>query len=92
MKDKVRLKIPIDVVPNGVNFETFKPGNKKNIRIKLGLDENDFVVLFLGNPKLNRKNFNLAKEGFDKFSEENRITNAKIITPFGVSQSKLLTI
>ena len=90
MKTKVSFNIPIDVIPNGVNFNIFKPGNKKENKLKLGFNENEFIVLFLGDPKLNRKNYSLAKKGFDIFIENNKISNARIVAPFGVSQSKVI--
>ena len=90
MKAKVSFNIPIDVIPNGVNFDLFKPGNKKEIKIELGFSENEFIVLFLGDPKLNRKNYSLAKKGFDIFIKNNKVSNARIITPFGIAQSKVI--
>lgn len=38
----------IEVVPNAVNYELFKPLDKSKCRQKLGLDEDDFVVGFIG--------------------------------------------
>lgn len=38
--------IPLSVIPNGVNFEIFKPQRFNRINKKLGLDIDDFIVLF----------------------------------------------
>ena len=86
MEDKIKLKEPASVIPNGVNFSLFKPGDKKQSRQALGLDGDKFLVLFLGDPRLNRKNYKLAKEGFEKFILENKISNTQLIAPFGISQ------
>ncbi len=44
----------IEVVYSGVNCEEFKPENKKlygnNMRKKFGIEENDIVLFFMGNP------------------------------------------
>ena len=90
MEKNVPFGIPIDVIPNGVNFDLFKPSNKKESKLKLAINENEFLVLFLGDPKLNRKNYKLAKNGFDKFVKRNNIEEAAIVSPFGVSQTKVI--
>ncbi len=90
MKSKVRLNLNIDVIPNGVNFSLFKPADKRELRQKLELNNDSFIILFLGNTKLNRKNFKLAKEAYDYFINNNKISNAQLITPFGIPQSKVI--
>lgn len=46
---KLGVKKPINVVSNGTNTKKFHPGSlDKNLRKKLGIDENDFVFFFLG--------------------------------------------
>ncbi len=90
MKSKVNISTSIDVIPNGVNFSLFKPGDKKENRAKLNLKQDNFIVLFLGNIELTRKNFKLAKESFEKFIKDNKISNAELVTPFGISQSKVI--
>ena len=90
MKSKINFNMPIDVVPNGVDFSFFKPNNKKENRLKLGINEDDYVVLFLGDQKIGRKNFKLAKAGFDKFINDVKTSNAHLLTPFGVSQKQVI--
>ena len=58
------LKRRAAVIPNGVDFETFKPVDIFEARQKLGLQTDEKLVLFLGNPDDPRKNFRLANEAF----------------------------
>lgn len=50
VKDVLKIRYGLDsqVIYNGVNTSRFKPTNKKRSKRKLGYDETDFVVLFVG--------------------------------------------
>jgi glycosyltransferase involved in cell wall biosynthesis len=45
------------VIPNGVDFDLFRPIDQKGCRERLGLDKNTRYVLFPYNPKRKRKNY-----------------------------------
>ena len=89
MKNKLNVKKLIDVVPNGVDFSLFNPNTKVQNVDKFGIKENEFVALFLGDPKLDRKNYSLAKKGFDEFVNKFQIKDAKILNPFGISHGQV---
>ncbi|MBU8869983.1 MAG: glycosyltransferase [Gemmatimonadales bacterium] len=58
------LGLPLQIVPNGVDFDRFKPLSKfdrSRLRKDLGLAEGTSYVLFAGNPDLPRKRFDLAE-------------------------------
>lgn len=40
--------VPMQVIPNAVNTDVYKTKNKQEMRKKLGIDEKDFVVAFVG--------------------------------------------
>ncbi|UCD18914.1 MAG: glycosyltransferase family 4 protein [candidate division WOR-3 bacterium] len=72
--------VRVHVVPNGVDFRTFKPAfhttpKKNSARIARR-------VLFLGNPKDPGKNFMLAKKAFEIVKEES--DKVKLLVPFGI--------
>jgi teichuronic acid biosynthesis glycosyltransferase TuaC len=50
------------VIPNGVDFRAFAPGDRVEARTRLGIDEHEQVVLFGGNPADKVK-------GYDVFTE-----------------------
>jgi len=52
-----------NVMPNGVDFETFKPIPYEEARQKLGLDRGKKYMLFLSDPGRKEKNYKLAAVG-----------------------------
>ena len=52
---------PIEVFPNGIDSVLFKPLNKAECREKLGIDEEDFVISFVGGF--------IKRKGFDRLQE-----------------------
>lgn len=56
----------IHIVPNGVNFDLYKPVNKEECRKTLGWDKDKKIVLFGGNPKNKVKNYYLANQAFQQ--------------------------
>jgi len=54
-------KKKINIIPNGVDLEQFKPLPVNTCRQKLGLPLNEKIILFLANRYNPRKNFNLLK-------------------------------
>jgi len=55
----------VSVIPNGVNFEKFKPIAKEIALLKTKWDTSKKHVLFAANPNRTEKNFKLAKEAFE---------------------------
>ena len=51
-----------DVIPNGVDFSIFTPGNRAAARRRLGIEEHEQVVLFGSNPDISVK-------GYDVFAD-----------------------
>lgn len=49
------------VVPNGVSFDVFHPGDREKIRKSMGLDPKTFYVLFPYSPDRPRKNYALLE-------------------------------
>ena len=49
------------VIPNGVDFEMFKPMDQMRARARLGWDPDEKVALFVGDPAIARKNHPLAQ-------------------------------
>lgn len=56
----------VHIVPNGVDFEKFKPIDKQEARKILNLDLFQKIILFPGNVKDPNKNFSLASQVVDK--------------------------
>lgn len=81
------LKCRAEVIPNGVDFEAFRPVNMTEARRNLGLQQSENkLILFLGNPDDPRKNFSLAKEIYELVKKE---IEAILIVPYPVAPEKV---
>jgi len=78
-------KKSVHVIPNGVNFDRFKPLDKEECRKKLNLPLNKKIILFMGNPKEGRKNFVLVEKAVQKIGN----TNLQISTPYPVTHENV---
>jgi len=90
MKSLVETRVPISIIPNGVNFEIFKTKNFAESRKNLGLNKDDFIVLFLGNSNDGIKNFKLAKSGFDVFKELKVDPRIIFKNPYGIDENSVV--
>ncbi len=91
MKEQLSINKPIEVIPNGVNFNIFKPEGKTESREKLGINKSSFLILFLGNPDLYRKNFQLAKNATELFGKIPGVNNIELLAPFGTTHTDVVT-
>lgn len=56
----------VEVIPNGINTEIFRPMNKRDVRKKLGVPENYKIILFVGaNLKNEKKGIRYFLESLD---------------------------
>lgn len=72
------------IIPNGVDTTEFKPVKKDELRCKLGLNEKQRIVLFLGDPTNKRKNFTLVRDAVIEINE-----SIKLLSPFPVSPDEI---
>ena len=61
----VYMKKKCHIIPNGVDFERFKPMDKEECRKRLKLSPEEKMILFLADPADPRKNIQLVKEAVD---------------------------
>lgn len=74
MKESLGLK-NIYVIPNGVNFNHFKPLDKKDCQGQLGWDNTKRNILFAANPERVEKNYKLAKEAISIINDSNIVVH-----------------
>src|SRR3954463_14752962 len=65
MKRHLPDTVPAHVLPSGIDLELFRPEPRLEARRRLGLPEDGRLVLFVGNPGLARKRFELAQGAVD---------------------------
>lgn len=75
------------VIPNEVDFEIFRPAEKKLARAILGLDPNKKYLLFAANPQIPVKRFSLAKSAADELKK--RDASIELLTVNEESQDRL---
>jgi len=90
MKERLKVNKQIYVIPNGVNFNHFKLLDKNVCRNELILSNDKFLVLFLGNPELKRKNFALAKASVERLKEIYDKKDVELVVPFGASHDTIV--
>lgn len=74
------------VIPSGLDLELFKPQPKMEARRKLGLRDECFIVLFVGNISNPRKRYSLAKEAVKKAKKQIEI---ELLTAANVNHSEI---
>lgn len=85
LEDYVYLKKKCKIVPNGVDFEKFKPRDRRDIRKQLGLALDKRVITFLGNPEDPRKNIKLLKDAVKLANEP----EWEILNPYPVEPCEI---
>ncbi len=74
MKESLGLQ-KVKVLPNGVNFNRFKPLDKKDCQEQLGWNNTKINILFAANPERLEKNYKLAKEAISIIDETNIVVH-----------------
>jgi teichuronic acid biosynthesis glycosyltransferase TuaC len=78
----------IFVVPNGVDFELFRPIPRAEVRAALGWEQDQYYVLFAANPRDPRKNFPLAQAIIECLN--NRGTSVQLVVANGLPQTQVV--
>lgn len=76
----IYLKRKSIVIPNGVNFDLYKPQTKEISRKQLNLPLDKKLVLFLGNPNDPRKNIQLLEKALKQQNSDNIV----LINPYPI--------
>ena len=64
------------IIPNGVNFSTFRETDRQEASRKTGFDRNKHNILFLADPARPEKNYNLASEAVNILADQNIVLTA----------------
>ncbi len=84
MKYRLPKKKNLFVIPNGVDFDLFKPMSRIEARKRLGMDRNVKYVLFPANPSWIRKNYQMAAEAISIL--RNRGWNVELVVIHSMPQ------
>lgn len=88
----------VSVIPNGVNFEKFKPISREIALMETKWDASKRHILFAANPNRKEKNFKLAKKAFELLDRQytelhylKNVSNDKMIFYYNSSDVVLLS-
>jgi teichuronic acid biosynthesis glycosyltransferase TuaC len=73
------------IIPNGVDLSLFSTSEKGTARRKLGLPQNEKIIVFIANPSRYEKNFPLAEESVQLLNR----SDVKLIAVHGISNSTI---
>lgn len=97
MKDSLGLS-NVKIIPNGVDFDKFRPLDKAYCQNQLAWNTNQKHILFAANPKREVKNFILAQDAFNLILDHNyhlhslhNIPNSDIVLYYNASDVVLLS-
>jgi len=82
----VLLKRRAFLIPNGVNFELFRPLHRSETRRRLGLNPSGHYVLFPADPSDPRKNFQMAEQAVSLCKE---LSGIALLAPFPVPHEEM---
>ncbi len=75
MKKSISLDNAV-VIPNGVDFELFKPIEKDISKMKIGFNDKRRHIIFVANPDRHEKNYPLAKKAVELINNDSVELNA----------------
>lgn len=75
MKKNISLDNAV-VIPNGVDFELFKPIEKNIAKMKVGFNDKRRHIIFVANPERPEKNYPLAKKAIELINNDSVELNA----------------
>jgi len=70
MKNSLGIK-NVEIIPNGVDFDRFKPMNQSDCKKQLDWDLSKKQILFAANPNRYEKNYKLASDAFELLHDDN---------------------
>lgn len=86
MRQAVRTKAPVHVVPSGLDLDLFRPLPRDVARRQLGMEPGERLILFVGRTHQARKRYTLAQQAVEHLSER---LAAKLVVGWGVPHEKV---
>ena len=86
MRDELKTKAPIHVIPSGLDLDLFRPIPRDEARRQLGMEPGEKLVLFVGRPHQARKRHALAQAAVDILNER---VPARLVVGWGIPHEKI---
>ena len=96
MKKKIGVA-SVNVIPNGVDLEKFKPFDKSQCRQQVGWSDSKKIILFAADPLRKEKNYKLARRAVDNLNRDDvelKVVHsiAQVNLPFYYNSADLLLV
>jgi len=85
---KLHARVPVCVIPSGVDLDTFRPMSRREARKTLGYDDGIRLVLFAANPADPTKRFDLAWEAISLLAKQS-MSDVKLVAPYPVPPEQM---
>lgn len=85
---KASARDTVFVIPNGVDFELFRPIPRAEARAALGWEQDRYYILFGNDPQIPRKNFALAQASIERLRD--RGISAELVVANGLPQTTVV--
>jgi teichuronic acid biosynthesis glycosyltransferase TuaC len=86
MKSCIDPDINAHVIPSGIDFKLFDCMSRREARLRLGLPQDEKLVLFVGRPTQARKRFELSKRAVEVLNET---MAARLVVAWGVPHTDI---
>ncbi len=77
-----RFKKKLLVIPNGIDIDLFRKGEKRDLRKELGIGEDTFIIGFLGR-FMNQKGFLILVDALEKLLKTGSLPKKPVVVAFG---------
>jgi glycosyltransferase involved in cell wall biosynthesis len=84
MLHDIKLK-NVHVIPNGVDFEVFKPIDSRIAKSKVNFTDRKKYVIFVSDPERKEKNFELALKAIDRLQKKSNVELYVVFNENGLS-------
>ncbi len=86
-----QLGLSVNIIPNGVNLETFQVMDHEEARKRVGLDENKKYVIWCSNPSRPEKNYALAEEAVKQSNIKHQTSNISLVPVFDKTPNEVMS-
>lgn len=88
ISERIPARVPVHIIPSGVDLDRFRPLSRQETREILGLPGEDRLVLFAANPREPRKRFDLAQDAVNRLRGQG-LDDVKLIFPYPVPPDRM---
>lgn len=86
-----QLNLPVNIIPNGVNLDTFQVMDHSEARKRVGFEDGKKYVIWCSNPSRPEKNYVLAEEAVKQSNIKHQTSNISLVPVFDKTPAEVCT-